>query len=283
MTDEVEKKGRKSRHLRQIESITCTEDGSYALIFCSDNTMFLYSLCNILGHGLGPSRSFNGRQNSKASQFKSPTNSRVTEVPREGYGFITLLSQLKEGLKCEVSLKNVGLDGHISPCSCSLSEEHPHSSPTSLLAAVAWWEHSDPSSTAILRTTRLFCTNDNTASTSVIDLVPYRFAEPFHSDYSQRAASAKHNKPCCLCGDEVVSHWDELKCGICSDSNLNQYLDEDSKDSNNSHSTTSDLSKTTTSNIASKNQVLRIQSNIVYFTNTYTNRGLASYVQILRK
>jgi hypothetical protein len=33
---------RRTRHLRQIESITCTPDGGYALITCSDNAVFLY-------------------------------------------------------------------------------------------------------------------------------------------------------------------------------------------------------------------------------------------------
>jgi hypothetical protein len=33
---------RRTRHLRQIESVTCTPDGGYALVSCSDNCVFLY-------------------------------------------------------------------------------------------------------------------------------------------------------------------------------------------------------------------------------------------------
>jgi hypothetical protein len=186
---------KKSRHLRVIESITCTPDGSYAIIVCSDNTCLLYrleplftyfdeqyiyiifesiySLCDIFGVGINPTESHCSNQFDLSDRIRKAENPNVAEVNNlceskdftDSYnsnsgGYLTTLFQAIDKVTIEVKVDYAipQTSGCEFNCSCSKvgnTKTRTHLRPDRVVICFSWWLTSCPSASGVIKISRL--------------------------------------------------------------------------------------------------------------------------------
>jgi hypothetical protein len=248
-SDEVSTNQRsRTRHLRQIESISCTSDASYALIICSDNTVLLYSICDIYKRGNPPISCNNSINNNKSF-----------------IGIITLLFQANDSYKIEVCISSICEDGNSFNsnsqsylCDCNSSSNDSsiinnlnqsnncniHNKPNHVICVISWWQISNPGENAVLRKTRLINQdeirkNNQNKNDFTYNVVPTGIAIPGVGLYNNIGNNKKirGESPSCLscwlCGDFYSIHWDRMACqdGMIDNDNSSIYSnDVDSSD-----------------------------------------------------
>lgn len=190
--------GKRQRHLRSIESVTCTADGSYAIILCSDNCVLLYSVCDVFGKGMHPTSvhcsplvPIDDNDNNEDGTFFASQSSRhhhQRNLLNRSSGFLTILFQTTDLIKLELSISYT--ENSISNmCSCcaspnSYSSSHPesnvntennnqgirnpnqtirpHKSPSNVVISMAFWLIASPAIGGVLKSARLTTTATST-------------------------------------------------------------------------------------------------------------------------
>lgn len=194
----------KSRHLRSIQSIECTSDGSYALILTTDNVLYLYSPSDIFQRGkLGKvSITYEGID----------TNSRETS-----FGYLTRLFQINEQyrLKFCISYK------HFSSTSNSNESEKNkddsfmlggirgrYLSPYNVILSYSCWDINNPSHSSILKVCRLMSMTEKSPELSDIFCRTITIGSDIPMSTSTSSNGKRHGT-CGLCGDIYVQHWEQ--------------------------------------------------------------------------
>eukprot|EP01034_Spumella_vulgaris_P024411 gene24411-30755_t len=196
-----------SRHLRVLEQVTCTADGQYALILCSDNTVYLYSVIDVLSRGISGS-----------------------DATR---GFLTLLFQCNEAYRLELGISYALEDNSTSGSTTLRSEDGAVTSEVvmngvsaeSILLSVSYWRISCPASGGVLKTCRLLTSRDTFLSntTSTHEVVPVLIAIPGVGLYDANTTNNPSRRPavnsttCLLCGDGCAKHWADCDVEINED------------------------------------------------------------------
>ena len=172
---------KRNRQIREICGVSCNNNGTYALVHCTDNTVFLYSKCGYL---------------CSKDNFK-PTD-----------GGLTLLFQAIDTYTLEMTINDLSDYDRANPsttCECSHGADcGVHSHPTLVTLAFAWYLTTSGGGTnsSTLRTTRLSLNNNE-------QLLPSWLTVP---GVGLVRMNSNQSKLCWLCGDNCIVHWDRDAC-----------------------------------------------------------------------
>eukprot|EP01041_Mallomonas_annulata_P007524 gene7524-15407_t len=233
---------RKIRHLRQIEDIKCTSDGSYAIVLCSDNTVLMYSICDVLGRGEEPVR-----------------REGTASVIGNG-GFLALWFQLFEENKVEVNISHIlNAAGKAKACGCGTG--YKHAAAADVMVTVASWSLRD--NTGVLRSWRIASTpmpsTSMSTSMSSSSMTSYKNITAANTNTNRAVFTPWYM---CTAGVGVVSPdyvatATEQYCRVCFDGVIPHWTDDLPIDDSTSTSSTNKIATTDTK----KREPLKRKSN----------------------
>ena len=172
---------KRNRQIREICGVSCNNSGTYALVHCTDNTVFLYSKCGYLAH---------------RGDVKPPD------------GHLTLLFQAIDTYTLEMTINDLNdydRANQSTACECCTGVAGSvHSHPTLVTLAFAWYLTTSGGGTnsSTLRTTRLTLGSNE-------QLLPAWLTIP---GVGLVSANSTPSKLCWLCGDNNQIHWDRDAC-----------------------------------------------------------------------